>query len=700
MLLWSTSLRVRGAVLRAPVWALRRRDQERRPGADWYGQQRFSDAGRLPGAVERPAVESTGVRGRGAWRLPRPRPVAEDASADPATASCRSRPDTSPDDRPDPGDQLLGHDAALPGRAGARSRPRRPRARRRRTTSSAGPAAPPPRTRLGRRRPRRRTAATGRPPYRGPSRPPSRGRRSRDRARSSPDGRPASTPADGPETDGRRARRAPFDRAGPRHRPDLDADHRPAPEPVPAVAADPRRGPPAGDRARHRPRRSHRRPGHRARRPARSSAAGPTALAMDKTVTVTVDGQDRTVHTFAGDVAGALAAAGISAAPQDRVEPALPTALADGDHVIVSRARPLTLDRGRRRAARSGPRRRSVGDALAGLGVESPPIQMSASPDAADPAGRARAGAAGAAHGHAHRRHRRPDPVTTTAGTVAGLLAEHGIALGPDDVVRPRRRHPAHRRHGRAGRPQRRRRGRRDARRIAPPDQKIEDPDDAARQGGRGRPGQARRADRDHAGLRAERRGGPPRAGRGPAPSTAAVPRVVRVGTNDDESAVAAARPSVRRQRLGPARQVRGHRQLGASTPATATTAACSSTRGTWRAYGGDAVRGAAAPGQPRGADRGRRQGARRPRRLRRLAGLLAQARPAPVTSTTGRRADPAVPAWVHGVTLPGERRAAARPRRGARAGRASWACGRPNGWARTSCTTRTRCGASCGPPS
>ena len=48
---------------------------------------------------------------------------------------------------------------------------------------------------------------------------------------------------------------------------------------------------------------------------------GATALAMDKTITLTVDGQDRTLPIFAGDVAAALQAAGIVAAPQDRVEP-------------------------------------------------------------------------------------------------------------------------------------------------------------------------------------------------------------------------------------------------------------------------------------------------------------------------------------------------------------------------------------------
>ena len=71
-----------------------------------------------------------------------------------------------------------------------------------------------------------------------------------------------------------------------------------------------------------------------------------TAVAADKAVVVTVDGVDRVVHTFAGDVAGALASAGIVVTPQDRVEPAAGTDLADGDHVIFARARPLTLVEG------------------------------------------------------------------------------------------------------------------------------------------------------------------------------------------------------------------------------------------------------------------------------------------------------------------------------------------------------------------
>jgi len=163
---------------------------------------------------------------------------------------------------------------------------------------------------------------------------------------------------------------------------------------------------------------------------------GATALAMDKTVTVTVDGRDRTLHTFATDVASALESANLNAAPQDRVEPALPTDLADGDHIILSRARKLTLVEGRfeREVWTTAA---SVDEALHSLGVEAAPIQMSTAPDAAIPLDglsvelqvpRTVSLADGTGE---------PGQLTTTAGTVAGLLAEQGIELGPNDVAVP-----------------------------------------------------------------------------------------------------------------------------------------------------------------------------------------------------------------------------------------------------------------------
>lgn len=166
------------------------------------------------------------------------------------------------------------------------------------------------------------------------------------------------------------------------------------------------------------------------------AGGGGTALAMDKSITVTVDGQDRVVHTFGADVKDALAAAAITPSPEDRVEPALPTAIANGDRVVYGRARRLTLD--------EGPSQRevwttasTVSQALAGLGVAAQPIQLSAAPGTAIPL----AGMTLELHvpravtltdGSGAKR-----PFTTTAGTVGGLLEEQKITLGPDDVSIP-----------------------------------------------------------------------------------------------------------------------------------------------------------------------------------------------------------------------------------------------------------------------
>jgi uncharacterized protein YabE (DUF348 family) len=163
---------------------------------------------------------------------------------------------------------------------------------------------------------------------------------------------------------------------------------------------------------------------------------GSTALAMDKTLTVTVDGQDRVLHTYAADVGGALEGAGLAPAPQDRIEPALPTDVVDGDHIIVNRARKLTLVEGG--AERSvWTTAASVDEALKGLGVEAAPSHISVAPSATIPLSgmslqlsipRTVALSDGTAA---------PTQVTTTASTVAGLLAERGIELGPDDVSEP-----------------------------------------------------------------------------------------------------------------------------------------------------------------------------------------------------------------------------------------------------------------------
>lgn len=76
-------------------------------------------------------------------------------------------------------------------------------------------------------------------------------------------------------------------------------------------------------------------------------AGGTTAfVAKDKAVELTVDGKQRTLHTFADDVSELLADERVPVGEHDMVAPAPGTALASGDTVAVSYGRPvrLTLD--------------------------------------------------------------------------------------------------------------------------------------------------------------------------------------------------------------------------------------------------------------------------------------------------------------------------------------------------------------------
>ena len=260
-------------------------------------------------------------------------------------------------------------------------------------------------------------------------------------------------------------------------------------------------------------------------------AGGAAAVAADKVVTVTVDGRDRVVHTFAGDVGGALRSAGLVATPQDRLEPAPTTELADGDHVILQRARPLTLVEG------SSERRiwttaASVDEALRSVGVAAQPIQMSMAPGTVIPLGGLSlelrvprtvtfVDGSGA-----------PERITSTVGTVAALLAEKGVTLGVDDVSVPRGDTPLA--DGMTVQVVRNGVGEvLEVHKIAPPEETVDDPE--LPRGRReivdkGRPGEQTVVMRVHVQNGEEVRREQVRAGGTTPPRK----RVVRVGTNDD----------------------------------------------------------------------------------------------------------------------------------------------------------------------
>jgi uncharacterized protein YabE (DUF348 family) len=150
-----------------------------------------------------------------------------------------------------------------------------------------------------------------------------------------------------------------------------------------------------------------------------------------KSVTLTVDGQARDVGTYAGTVGELLDEAGLEPAAHDVVLPAPAQAVADGDAVIVNRARPLelTVDGVSRQVYVTA---LSVDEALDQLGFRADDIILSASRSERLPLdgmqleittpkeivliadGKQRV-------------------VTTTAATAGDLLDEQGIELGETD---------------------------------------------------------------------------------------------------------------------------------------------------------------------------------------------------------------------------------------------------------------------------
>ncbi|MDN0193773.1 ubiquitin-like domain-containing protein [Streptomyces sp. S.PNR 29] len=108
-------------------------------------------------------------------------------------------------------------------------------------------------------------------------------------------------------------------------------------------------------------------------------AGGTTAfVAKDKAIELSVDGRQRTLHTFADDVTELLREEGVEVGAHDTVAPAPGAALTSGDEVAVRYGRPvrLTLDGHRREVWTTA---RTVGGALRQLGVRAEGAYVSTS---------------------------------------------------------------------------------------------------------------------------------------------------------------------------------------------------------------------------------------------------------------------------------------------------------------------------------
>jgi uncharacterized protein YabE (DUF348 family) len=162
-------------------------------------------------------------------------------------------------------------------------------------------------------------------------------------------------------------------------------------------------------------------------------AGAVTYVAYDKSITLSIDGQTQTVHTFAGTVGAVLTADGISTGSKDVVSPAPATSAANDETITVRYGRPLSLSvNGVKTTA--WVHYPTVADALREIGVRTTGAQTSLPMSAEIP----RSGMSGLVV--YTLRHitflvdGKSVPLNTTAATVSAAMAQAGIVLHNQDA--------------------------------------------------------------------------------------------------------------------------------------------------------------------------------------------------------------------------------------------------------------------------
>lgn len=165
-------------------------------------------------------------------------------------------------------------------------------------------------------------------------------------------------------------------------------------------------------------------------------AVGATAYASyDKTVTLSVDGHDRQLHTFGETVEEVLAEQRLEISDRDLLVPSADAEVADGTHIVVRYARPLTLTVDGRKQTH-WVTALNVEQALADLEVRAAGAELSASRSA----GIGRSGMSVEVRTLKNvviRHDGRSTPVRTTGITVGEAIADAGLRVDANDRLRP-----------------------------------------------------------------------------------------------------------------------------------------------------------------------------------------------------------------------------------------------------------------------
>ncbi|MQA09684.1 MAG: DUF348 domain-containing protein [Pseudonocardiaceae bacterium] len=164
------------------------------------------------------------------------------------------------------------------------------------------------------------------------------------------------------------------------------------------------------------------------------TGGGAAAVAMNKSVTLEVDGKEETVHTYGDTVSEVLESEGYTAGKHDALSPSPQTTVGDGGKVVLERGRllNLTVDGEQRE---SWVRATNVQEALNQLGINQRGVWTSADRNAGIPLDGMSLEVKTPKHITFFDGGKEPREITTTAVTVQEFLKEQKLPLGPQDAV-------------------------------------------------------------------------------------------------------------------------------------------------------------------------------------------------------------------------------------------------------------------------
>ncbi|HVV19941.1 MAG TPA: transglycosylase family protein [Pseudonocardiaceae bacterium] len=160
------------------------------------------------------------------------------------------------------------------------------------------------------------------------------------------------------------------------------------------------------------------------------------AVAMDKDVTVDVDGHESHIRTYDATVGAVLHDQGMQIGPHDALSPSPNAPVTDGGKIMLERGRQmhLTVDGV---AKTQWTRATTVGDALRQLNVDTDGAWVSTGPNTQIPLSGMAVTVRTPQQVTILDGAGSPRQVTTTVATVGDLLHQQHISLGPNDAVSP-----------------------------------------------------------------------------------------------------------------------------------------------------------------------------------------------------------------------------------------------------------------------